>query len=268
MRSPTPHVSVNAVLLYFARNTRAILGPRFLGFYLYGSLALGDFDPETSDLDWIVVTHGEVTPAQFNALQELHAAFDRSDSPWAGRIEAAYIPLEALNHPVSGLYPQVEKGIGLFHAPLEPGWAFQRHTLREHGVVVDGPDPGLLIAPVPREELRLAVRRIVEEWLDASQQDPGWIAWARRWGNLSFVVLALCRLNYSLETGAVASKPAAARWALQNSGGCWSRVIEKALAGVQGHPEASETDLEDMLALLRATNERAAEAAHNVGHEF
>ncbi len=257
MRSPTPHASVNAVLLDFATNTRAILGDRFLGLYLYGSLALGDFDPDTSDLDWIVVTQEEVTAAQFNALQEMHTAFDQGDSPWAGRIEAAYIPLEAVNQPVSGVYPQVEKGTGLFVAPLEPGWAFQRLTLREHGVVVAGPDPHLLIDPVPRADMRQSAAVILGEWLEGSRLDPSWIAWARQGSNLSFVVLTLCRLMYSLETGSVASKPAAARWVLENSDGRWSRVIKKALDGKQAWWEASETDLEDMLALLRVTMEKS-----------
>ena len=143
MRFPTPYADVNFVVLDFETRTRAILKDQFLGLYLYGSLALGDFDPYTSDIDWIVVTRGEISDDSFTALKAMHAAFDHSPSPWAGKIEAAYIPQDALNRPAatSVAYPQIEKGTGLLRAPLEIGWAFQRYSLRECGVVVAGPEP-------------------------------------------------------------------------------------------------------------------------------
>lgn len=55
----TPHREVNAALQELLSGARAILGSHFVGMYLDGSLALGDFDLETSDLDFVVVT----TPA-------------------------------------------------------------------------------------------------------------------------------------------------------------------------------------------------------------
>ncbi len=255
---PTPYTEVNAALQDFAGRIRAILGRRFLGLYLYGSLALGDFNPDTSDLDFIVVTRGAILADRFSALAEMHAWFDRSDSPWARRIEAAYIPREALNHPTptQAAYPQVEKGAELFRAPLEPGWVFQRYTLREHGVVVAGPVPRALVAPVDPAEMRQAAAAIAGEWLERSRRDPAWIAWARPRSHLSFVVLTLCRLLYSLETGAVCSKPAAARWVREHTGGRWEQLIQRALADQQDCREAPEPELQEMLALLGYTVEK------------
>ncbi len=46
--NPTPYPDVNAVLHRLLAEVQAVLGERFVGLYLYGSLAGGDFDPDTS----------------------------------------------------------------------------------------------------------------------------------------------------------------------------------------------------------------------------
>src|SRR5215469_13557725 len=51
---PTPYADVNAVLHDFLIRIQAILGKHLAGIYLSGSLALGDFDPRSSDLDLVV----------------------------------------------------------------------------------------------------------------------------------------------------------------------------------------------------------------------
>jgi hypothetical protein len=50
---------------------------------------------------------------------------------------------------------------------------------------------------------------ILGDWQEKARQDPDWIAWVRKRGCQAFVVLTICRLLYSLETGSVTSKPAA-----------------------------------------------------------
>jgi hypothetical protein len=178
---PTPFPDVNAVLHHFAARTRTILESQFLGMYLYGSLDLGDFDPHNSDIDFIVVTKNEVGDNLYTGLQALHAQFDSSDSPWAAKIEAAYIPKEALHHsaPTQAKYPQIEKGTKLVKAPLEMGWAFQLFTLREHGVVIAGPDPRTISAPVdlaawPGRSTRTRRGRYFGIYSVHCREKPGW----------------------------------------------------------------------------------------------
>ncbi len=257
-RSPTPYAGVNAALAELLGPIRAILGSQFLGMYLYGSLALGDFDPQTSDIDFIAVTRGEISEDSFTALREMHARFDRSGSPWSGKIEAAYIPQEALKHAAAtpARYPQIEKGTELIRAPLEIGWAFQRYTLRERGVIIAGPDPHTFFDPGEHRfsesgEMRRAAAAIMGGWLEQSRRDPAWVAWAHIRSSQAFIILTLCRLLYSLETGDVVSKPAAARWAQEALGARWDAAIRRALAGQHDEQEAPDSDYEDMLALLK-----------------
>lgn len=249
---------VSAVLHGFATYLRAILGDYFRGMYLTGSLALGDFDPHTSDIDFIVLTDIALSADLVEALRAMHERFDASGSSWAGKIEAVYIPPEALHpNPVSlAHYPQVEKGRPLFMAPLESGWIFHCYTLREHGVTVAGPDVRPLIDPVDPNDIRRAAAPIAEQWLEQARHDPSWLAWLYGREHQAFVVLTLCRLLYTLDLGSVTSKPAAARWAAQALGPRWAKLIERSLAEQHGSGETPESDVADTIALVQYTVER------------
>jgi hypothetical protein len=55
---------------------------------------------------------------------------------------------------------------------------------------------------------------------------------------------------YSLESGSVVSKPAAASWAQKVLGPGRDPLIQKALAGQQDEREISESELEDTLGFI------------------
>jgi hypothetical protein len=257
--TPTPHADVNAMLRGFLSSMQAILGGQFVGMALYGSLALGDFDPQTSDIDFIVITEGDIPDDVFDALREMHAQFDASGASWSGKIEAAYIPRDALRHasPTPALYPQLEKGLGLQRMPLEIGWAFQLHTLHRHGITIAGQDVRGIIEPIDPNDMRKAAEVIVSGWLAQSSSDAEWVAWARTREALSFIVLTLCRILYSLETGDVTSKPSAARWAQEKYGERWSALIEHSLAGLHDTQQAPDQDYAAMMNMLSFTVEHS-----------
>jgi hypothetical protein len=150
-------------------------------------------------------------------------------------------------------YPQVERGRTLALDHLEAGWIFQCYILREHGVAVAGPAPRTLIDRIDPDDMRRAAAPIAELWLEQARHDPSWLAWVRQRGNQAFVVLTLCRLLYTLEVGAVASKPAAARWAEKTLHSSWSGLIERSLAGQQDRAETPDSDLNDTVALVEYT---------------
>jgi hypothetical protein len=246
---PTPYTDVNHVLLDLTSRIQLILGSQFVGLYLYGSLALGDFDPQNCDIDFIVVTQSKISEELLSALRAMHMKFDRSDSSWAGKVEAAYIPQAALKYGASATtpYPQVEKATELFLAPLEIGWAFQRYTLREWGVVVSGPRPVTFTDPVDMVEMQRAAAAILGKWQEQARQDAEWIAWVQQRGCQAFVALTICRLLYSLKTGSVASKPTAAHWAQQILGPNRESLIQRALANQHDEQEISDIELKETL---------------------
>jgi hypothetical protein len=254
----TPYSDVNTVLNHFHTRIQTILGNQFRGMYVYGSLALGGFDPQNSDIDFIVVTDTELDERRIQALREMHDEFRNSDSRWAEKIEAAYIPQEALNHrePTAARYPQFEKDRLFVIQALEDGWAFQRHTLREYGIVVSGAQPSTLIDPVHPDDMRWTAVAIIGEWLEQARHDREWLDWVGHREGQAFVVLTCCRFLYLLETGTLASKPAAAEWALKALSPRWSPLIEISLARQHDQNPTPENDVIITIYLLQYTFEQ------------
>ncbi len=253
----TGRADIDDALRWFLLEARPLLGAELVGIYLVGSLALGDFDPATSDVDVIVVTAAALAPTTIDALRDMHARFDRRASAWVGRIEAVYVEPNALRTfpPGPAAYPQVEKGRGLFVEPLEVGWIFQCWTLREHGVVLAGPAPSELVPALDPDDMHRAAAPVALMWQRAVRGDPTWLPWLRERPNQSFVVLTLCRLLYTLDSARVASKPAAARWAQHCLGEQWSTLIARALVGGHASDQIDPGEEQQTLALLDYTLE-------------
>src|SRR5690348_1416102 len=92
----TPYQEVNATLTNVLDGARDVLGEQFVGMYLYGSLASGDFNPATSDIDFAVVTQDWLAPEAVAALDAFHKHLWAEGGHWAAHLEGAYIPREAL----------------------------------------------------------------------------------------------------------------------------------------------------------------------------
>ena len=250
--SPTPYPNVNEILSILLSNVQKILGAQFVGMYLFGSLANGDFD-EHSDIDVLIVTDGEVSENTFSALQELHRSINKVDSPWAIQIEASYIPGNALRRfdPANKLHPHMDRGSAeiLHMMSHESDWIIQRHTLRERGIVICGPDLQYLIDPISSDELRQAVIDVLPLWALPVLSEPSLI---KKRGYQSYFVLSLCRMLYTLKHGEILSKPAAAEWAMDTLDPKWKPLIERALIGRQ-HPnlDSDPVDIHETLNMMR-----------------
>lgn len=256
--SPTPYPLVNDILEFFLTHARGILYDQFVGMYLFGSLANGDFD-EHSDIDVLIVTDGEISDDKFSALKQLHAKINQIDSPWAIQVEASYIPQKALRRfdHANKLHPHMDRGSSevLHLMSHENDWIIQRHILRERGIVIEGPDLRTLIDPVSPDELRRAVADVLPFWTQVLE-NPSHI---KTRGYQSFFVLSFCRMIYTLRTGEILSKPAAAKWAVENLDPKWKPLIERAWIGRQNPgldipPEDLQGTLEMMRYTIQQTN--------------
>lgn len=79
---PTPYAELNAVLKEMVEGIQGILAGNFLGAYLQGSFAVGDFDCD-SDVDFIVAVKEKLSDVQVEALQALHKRIYHLNSEWA-----------------------------------------------------------------------------------------------------------------------------------------------------------------------------------------
>lgn len=255
--NPTPYPEINALLQELLESVQSVLGSHFVGMYLGGSLASGDFDQD-SDIDFEVVTDEDVSGDLFLALQAMHDRIAASDSEWGIQLEGSYISQHALRRydPAHTLHPNIERGHGerLKMADHDAVWDIHRYVLRERGITIVGPDPRTLIDPVSPDDLRRAVLSTLHGWAASILDNPEGIAGYR--GYQSYVTLTLCRILYTLHHGAVVSKPVAAKWAQATQGEPWAPLVERAMVG--RHASAMKPQPEDVdgtLALIRYTLE-------------
>lgn len=225
---PTPYADVNALLVRLLADVRVTLGGRLTGMYLRGSLASGDFDPRSSDVDVLVVTEGALGADAVTALAAMHERLAASGLPWAKHLECSYWPRNDVRRydPVGARFPEIgeDKPFGLRQHNAD--WVIELHIAREHGVTLTGPPPHELIDPVSPEQLRAAVRSLLSAWWTEMLDQPEWFR-ERRYQ--AFAVLSMCRALYTLEHAGIVSKPAAAAWARAALGEEWATLIERAL---------------------------------------
>ncbi|HET9014738.1 MAG TPA: aminoglycoside adenylyltransferase domain-containing protein [Thermomicrobiaceae bacterium] len=255
--SPTPYPDVNALLAVLLERVRAVLGADLVGMYLFGSLSLGDFDPASSDVDVVVATARRLPEEKVAALGRVHGEIAASGLPWSGRLEGRYLPPDVLrrHQPGPARYPTIGIDWGFGLGRVGPDWIVERHIVRERGVVVWGQDPKFLIDPVSPDDLR---RAVIEAALDfwgeqLAGPEPEWL---RTREYQAFARLTMCRIHYTLERGAAASKPVAAAWAMAALPE-WAPLIERALAWRHDH---APDDLTDTLRLVAYTVERCQRA--------
>lgn len=254
---PTPYPEVNAVLQAVLVGVRPLLGARLVGMYVHGSLASGDFNPQRSDIDFVVVTAGELPDGLLAALAAMHAQIYASGLPWATRMEGSYIPQQAIRRydPAHARHPALRTDGSFELDQHSSDWVIQRHILREHGLVLVGPDPRTLIDPLQPDDLQRAVVGVLHEWWAPQLHDHTRL---RHSDYQAYAVLTMCRARYTLAHGAVASKPVAARWAQAALDARWAALIERSLAW---RPGMQLDELEATLALIRSTLEQADQHA-------
>lgn len=223
----TSYPDVDVVLNALLAGVQTILGDYFVGLYLYGSLASGDFDSQRSDIDFVVVTTAQLPEELIPALENMHARLAASGLKWAPKLEGTYIPQTALRRydPNAALCPCINEG-RFYVARHESDWVIQRYILREHGVAVAGPPIRPMIDPVQPGDIRQGVRGVLRGWWTSLLQNPGWL---RDGEYQAYAVLTMCRALYTLRYGTIASKPVSARWAQAELDQPWTALIEWAI---------------------------------------
>ncbi len=228
MADPTAFGDLNALLDDLVASVRRILGENFCGAYLQGSFAVGDADTH-SDVDFLIVTHDDVSDQQLAALQTMHERIHALDVAWAQHLEGSYIPADRLRRidPLRSNLLYLDNGASRLIWHNHCNTAVARWSLRERGVVLDGPAPQTLVERISADELRQEALVRVREYADWAHEltNAGPMS---RWEQ-PYLVLTFCRLLHGLAEGRVASKGEAGEWALRTLDARWASLVRRAL---------------------------------------
>lgn len=219
---PTAYTDINELLELLLSGMQKILGEKLIGLYIFGSLVVGDFDYESSDIDLVAAISAELDEHEFERLKMMQADIVRNNKKWDDRIEIGYISVENLKkskpHFTIALISPGEP----FHVKeADTDWIINRYVLREKGIALFGPSPKTLVDSISKEELIQAVQEQAKEWRE-------WIHHDRQRNFQAFAILTMCRALYTFKTGDFVSKKQAALWA-EKELPHWSSLIQNAL---------------------------------------
>jgi hypothetical protein len=212
------------------------------GLYLFGSVALDDFRPGYSDIDFVALVTEPVDEA---ALASVHAGLPGPalDGIYLTREQLAAGPL-AIEPTIFARERELHSAGRFEHTPVT--W----HTLADGGVTCHGPalaeltiwtSPAALTAAV-RDNLDSYWRPLLAQGSAAPVEPfPTAIMW---------VVLGIPRLHYTLATGRITSKTGGGEHALAVFDEQWHPIIRASLTQRSGGAEPSPELWPQALAFL------------------
>jgi hypothetical protein len=216
------------------------------GLYLIGSVALDDFRPDQSDVDFVAVTAAEPTASELAALAGVHQRL--AGQHRRPHFDGAYVTWAQLAADPAGIRgPDAHEGRLRPDAPRDPvTW----HMMARHGVAVRGPHPDELDVRNDRAGLHAWIRTNLDgywrPWHRRASRllSPAGLAVLGSWGP-AWAVLGVSRLHYTLMTGEITSKTGAGRYAADVFDPRFRPIAEECLRLRQGDtgPSAYRTPL-------------------------
>ena len=219
----TPYASINELLEILLSSIQHILGTKLVGLYLNGSLVIGDFDPDSSDIDLVAALSSDIDEREFEELQKMHTAFAAQHKEWDDRIEVCYISVAALNAVRSrtGKIANISPGEPFHMRESSMEWLSDWYLVREKGIALFGPSPKTIIEPISKDEFIQTIKGHAKAWGE-------WIHDMHGRRSQAYAILTMCRALYTCKYGEQVSKKQAALWA-QRELPDWSQLIQNAL---------------------------------------
>jgi predicted nucleotidyltransferase len=221
-------LDVSTLLDAFVAGVREALADNLLGVYLRGSLAIGDFDPETSDVDVLAVTRRRVSDGEFEALREMHDRLRALPNRYAAGLEVAYINAAAAKKFKTGQrHPNITSHDPFRWERLESNYVLDLWMAGEQSCALYGFDPRAVFGPITADELRAAAFQRLREWARWAAAVPDEDAeWLNERGHQAYVVETICRALLTAESGGVPTKRRAVEWACRTLPEEWRGLVE------------------------------------------
>jgi hypothetical protein len=219
----------------FVETLRQSFSDNLIGVYLHGSLAMGCFNPERSDVDLLVITKHGMSLEQKRAVAEALLRFSGSPRPFEisflsqAQLHNQHYPPPFDFHYGDTWREQTQKQLtnGEWRAwndtvrrdPDLPGH-FMITTTR--GISLYGELIAKIFPKVKREHYLASILGDVTHSLGVIAQNP------------VYTVLNACRVYWYLREGTICSKDEAGAWALDALPGDHGEVVRQALAVYRG----------------------------------
>jgi predicted nucleotidyltransferase len=235
------HRDVDVLIKDFRKQLELILADKFYGLYLYNSVAMGNFEPLYSDIDFTVILNDKLTSIEVGALRDLHRSYGLNYT-YGGKLDGMYLQyhmLGKLNEDI-GKYPYVS-GAKLYEAGYYDINYVTWWSLKTYEMAIASPSIVEALSEVNFSHVeQTMVYNLDEYWLPKLErpdlfEDDMWV---------EFAVVTLSRIIYTLEHGDLIGKTSACQYILDVHDE-WPDIINEALAirNLKGQTVICDIDL-------------------------
>lgn len=228
------------ILDKIVNQSRKIFGDELTGIYLHGSMAMGCFNPDKSDIDLIFVIRDHITATQ--KLQFMNCIVDANKSAPGKGIELSIVKQKYCKHFV---YPTPFE-LHFSNAHLQ--WFMEKpddyilkmngvdkdlaahfKIIKSYGIVLYGTEINEIFAAVPRTDYIDSIWSDIGDAREDISEDP------------VYIILNLCRVAAFLKDDLVLSKKQGGEWAMDNLPSKYNTLIS---AAVQSYTGGKDMDID------------------------
>jgi len=208
-----------------------------VGMYLHGSLAMGGFNPNRSDIDLLLVTE---RPLSMHHKQELaHFFLEKSSKPFPIEISSLTLEqLESWSHPTPYDFHFSEYWRERYETELNKYINNEEKTdgdlaahfviLKHRGICLAGRPIEEIFPSIPQQDYLASILEDYEDCLENIHEKP------------VYCTLNLIRVYWYVKEGKVSSKQEAGRWGQENLQEPFTAIIRQAAEAYElDHPEAA-----------------------------
>ncbi|HDR4874288.1 nucleotidyltransferase domain-containing protein [Bacillus thuringiensis] len=198
------------------------LDEKIVGVYIYGSIALGAFHKETSDVDFVTVISDSVNEAEKQQLVELHKKL--SDNTLGKRMDGMYIPLVDLGKYNDEINEYVycadgKANVGHWDINAVTWW-----TLKNQGITVTGKEAEDLPLQIQWNDVVNTMKYNVEQYWSEKAKKP-YLFFIEDW--VESAVVTMGRILYTLDYKTIVSKDRGLQYLLESSAEEWELLLKE-----------------------------------------
>lgn len=225
MNKKIPNI-LRPLLYEYESNLKKYFGNNIFGVYLYNSVALGGFDKDKSDIDFITILNKDFEDKDIPIISLIHNELNNKFK-YAKRMEGMYLTKDKIGKlnltikPYLYFCDQKLNSYGYYDINYVTWW-----TLKYNGIPINSPNVSSLNINVQWNNIVETMnynlnsywkKKLYEKELFLSDE---WI---------EFAVMTLCRILYTLDNKGITTKIQSANYAVMSIPNEYKLIIEEAI---------------------------------------
>lgn len=220
------HNEIIDLVTLFRIELGEILAKKLHGLYLYNSVAMGNFEPQYSDVDFIVILKSKLVEAELLELKTLHERI-ALEHTYGAKLDGMYLQYDMIAKMNSEIeaYPYAKEGsffeAGYFDINNVTWW-----SLKEYEMAIDSPSINDELREVSFSDVIQTMNYNLNAYWLPKLQTPE-IFKEDMW--VEFAVVTLSRIVYTLKDREIKPKSQSCYFVIESYDE-WQDIVKEALA--------------------------------------